>query len=96
MMEVDHEAREVYCEQMRTPEESLGIMIPSEESISQRLTSPIVTTYIDTEKISFERYFEEAFITINYSILVNPHEYKIRNVLLIIKYLIKVNTAIYY
>lgn len=55
MMEVDHEAKEVYSEQMRTPEESLGVMIPSEESISQRLTSPIVTTFIDTEKISFER-----------------------------------------
>ncbi|CAG9812412.1 unnamed protein product [Phaedon cochleariae] len=55
MMEIDHDLQQVYCEQMRTTEESLGVLIPNEESVSQRLTTPIVTTYIDTEKISFER-----------------------------------------
>ncbi|XP_065155563.1 ankyrin repeat domain-containing protein 13D isoform X2 [Atheta coriaria] len=55
MMEIDHETRSVYSEQMRTPEEAQGIFVPSEESLSQRLTTPIVTTYVDTDKISFER-----------------------------------------
>nr|CAI5846460.1 unnamed protein product [Callosobruchus analis] len=55
MMEIDHDLQQVYCEQMRTTDDALGILIPNEESVSQRLTTPIVTTYIDTEKISFER-----------------------------------------
>ncbi|KAG5899028.1 hypothetical protein JTB14_000054 [Gonioctena quinquepunctata] len=55
MMEIDHDTQQVYCEQMRTTEDTMGILIPNEESVSQRLTTPIVTTYIDTEKISFER-----------------------------------------
>ncbi|KAF5295163.1 hypothetical protein FQR65_LT10551 [Abscondita terminalis] len=55
MMEVDHDARQVYSEQMKVPTDTLGVLIPSEESLSQRLTTPIVTTYVDTDKISFER-----------------------------------------
>ncbi|KAJ8923292.1 hypothetical protein NQ315_001850 [Exocentrus adspersus] len=55
MMEIDHDLQQVYCEQMRTTDDALGILIPSEDSVSQRLTTPIVTTYVDTEKISFER-----------------------------------------
>lgn len=55
MMEIDHDRQQVYSEQMRTTEEALGVLIPNEESVSHRLTTPIVTTYIDTEKISFER-----------------------------------------
>ncbi|KAF5289793.1 hypothetical protein FQA39_LY03710 [Lamprigera yunnana] len=55
MMEVDHDAQQVYSEQMKVPADSLGVLIPTEESLSQRLTNPIVTTFIDTDKISFER-----------------------------------------
>ncbi|XP_017780401.1 PREDICTED: ankyrin repeat domain-containing protein 13D isoform X2 [Nicrophorus vespilloides] len=55
MMEVDHEAKQVFCEQMRAPDEAQGLLSPSEEALSQRLTTPIVTTYVDTDKISFER-----------------------------------------
>lgn len=55
MMEIDHDLQQVYCEQMRTSDEAVGILIPNEDSVSQRLTTPIVTTYVDTEKISFER-----------------------------------------
>lgn len=55
MMEVDHDAKQVYCEQMRVPTDTLGILVPSEEALSQRLTTPVVTTYVDTDKISFER-----------------------------------------
>lgn len=55
MMEVDHDARQVYSEQMKVPTDTLGVLIPSEETLSQRLTTPIVTTFVDTDKISFER-----------------------------------------
>jgi len=56
MLEIDHEKREVYTEMLRmiNPDD-LHFMQPTEEAISTRLTTPVVTTYIDTEKISFER-----------------------------------------
>lgn len=54
-MEIDHDLRQVYCEEMRSSDDTLGVLMPNEETVSQRLTNPIVTTYVDTEKISFER-----------------------------------------
>lgn len=56
-MEVDHESREVFVEQMEMPGNvELGAMFPSDSSVQTRLRSPIVTTYVDTENISFERW----------------------------------------
>ncbi|KAG8233087.1 hypothetical protein J437_LFUL013087 [Ladona fulva] len=56
MMEVDHETHQVYVDQMHMASpEDLHCLQPSERAISARLTTPIVTTYIDTDKISFER-----------------------------------------
>lgn len=56
MMEVDHETRKVYVEHIKLlGDENIQLMEPSGEGVLARLTSPIVTTYIDTEKISFER-----------------------------------------
>lgn len=56
IMEVDHETKKVYVEHMKLlSEDNIHLMEPSEEGVLARLTSPIVTTYIDTEKISFER-----------------------------------------
>nr|XP_050854874.1 ankyrin repeat domain-containing protein 13D isoform X1 [Vespula vulgaris] len=56
MMEVDHETKKVYVEHMKLlSDDNIQLMEPSEEGILARLTSPIVTTYIDTDKISFER-----------------------------------------
>lgn len=56
MMEVDHETKQVFVEQMKvaSPTE-LQVIHPSREMVGARLTAPIVTTYIDTDKISFER-----------------------------------------
>ncbi|XP_011701886.1 PREDICTED: ankyrin repeat domain-containing protein 13D [Wasmannia auropunctata] len=56
MMEVDHETRKVYVEHMKLIEnDNIQLLEPSEEGVIARLTNPIVTTYIDTDKISFER-----------------------------------------
>ncbi|CAB3383994.1 Hypothetical predicted protein [Cloeon dipterum] len=56
MIEVDHEKREVLQEEMRMiGAEELSSLHPSSEALGARLSTPIVTTYVDTEKISFER-----------------------------------------
>ncbi|XP_066595135.1 ankyrin repeat domain-containing protein 13D isoform X2 [Prorops nasuta] len=56
MMEVDHETKKVYVEHMKLIEDdNIQFMEPSEEGIVARLANPIVSTYIDTDKISFER-----------------------------------------
>lgn len=58
MMEIDHEAGQVYMEQMRvlSPQrDDIRAFRPSTESVSARLTTPTVTTYVDTDKINFER-----------------------------------------
>ncbi|XP_043282604.1 ankyrin repeat domain-containing protein 13D isoform X2 [Venturia canescens] len=56
MMEVDHETKKVYVEHMKLiDDENVQLLAPSEEGILTRLSNPIVTTYIDTDKISFER-----------------------------------------
>lgn len=59
MMEVDHEGRQTHVEQMQVlpPEyvDLTGSLRPSQEALSARLTSPVVATYVDTDKISFER-----------------------------------------
>lgn len=49
---------QVYIENMRTltTEQALATMRPHPAMVSHRLTTPIATTYIDTDKISFERY----------------------------------------
>ncbi|KAL1488610.1 hypothetical protein ABEB36_014413 [Hypothenemus hampei] len=55
IIEIDHDLQQVYCEEMKSTDETLGVLLPNEDSVSQRLTNPIVTTYVDTDKISFER-----------------------------------------
>ncbi|XP_044760632.1 ankyrin repeat domain-containing protein 13D isoform X1 [Coccinella septempunctata] len=55
MLEIDHDLRQVYCEEMQIQEEAAEVLLGNQDAVSQRLTTPIATTYIDTEKISFER-----------------------------------------
>ena len=56
-MEVDHDSQEVYQETIRVlpPSADSSVMRPSENAVAARLTSPAATTYVDTDRISFER-----------------------------------------
>nr|CAG4647090.1 EOG090X0784 [Megafenestra aurita] len=58
LLEMDHEAKEVFVEELKTLHEDQvvrHVMAPSEDAVMARVTAPIVHTYVDTEKISFER-----------------------------------------
>lgn len=59
VMEVDHEKQVVYTEPLslspRDAPSLLAAMLPSQENTAQRLTSPIVSTHLNTRNISFER-----------------------------------------
>lgn len=60
IMEVNHDSKKVYVEQMKIlPAHMMSVMValsPSPEQVASRFQAPIVTTYVDTEKIKFERY----------------------------------------
>lgn len=57
MMEIDHDQREVFSDtmQLQVDPPNIETMRPPAEAVAARLTNPVVTTYLDTEKISFER-----------------------------------------
>uniref|UniRef100_A0A8C3TGN0 Ankyrin repeat domain 13D n=1 Tax=Chelydra serpentina TaxID=8475 RepID=A0A8C3TGN0_CHESE len=59
VMEVDHDKQVVYTEMLslalHEPELMLAAMQPTEEHVASRLTSPIVSTHLDTKNIAFER-----------------------------------------
>lgn len=57
VMEVDHDNQEVYSETIQIQQMPLmsSILEPTAEEVAARLTSPIMTTFIDTDKIAFER-----------------------------------------
>lgn len=61
VMEVDHEKQVVYTEPLAlSPHDApslLAAMLPTQENTAQRLTSPIVSTQLNTRNIAFERYF---------------------------------------
>jgi septin 4 len=55
-MEIDHDSHQVFVERMRIISDTdIQVLQPSNDTVTARLTAPIVTTYIDTDKISFER-----------------------------------------
>ena len=58
-MEVNHDSKKVYMEQMKIlPAHMMSVMValsPSPEQVASRFQAPIVTTYVDTEKIKFDR-----------------------------------------
>lgn len=56
-MEVDHVAKQIIKKTMKViTQDEIEFLQPSEEQIFERLTNPISTTFIDTERISFERW----------------------------------------
>ncbi|XP_056657204.1 ankyrin repeat domain-containing protein 13D [Monodelphis domestica] len=59
VMEVDHDQQVVRTETLalalHEPEALLAAMQPSEEHVASRLTSPIVSTHLDTRNVAFER-----------------------------------------
>lgn len=57
VMEVDHDNQEVYSETIQIQQMPMlsSMLEPTEEEVAARLTSPIMTTFIDTDKIAFER-----------------------------------------
>lgn len=59
VMEVDHDRQVVHTETLgpalHEPEVLLAAMRPSEEHVASRLTSPIVSTHLDTRNVAFER-----------------------------------------
>jgi len=56
-LEMDHDNHQIFSETITMPAANAdsSFSLPSEDAVAARLTSPIVTTYIDTEKITFER-----------------------------------------
>ncbi|XP_037697006.1 ankyrin repeat domain-containing protein 13D isoform X4 [Choloepus didactylus] len=59
VMEVDHDRQVVHTETLgltlHEPDTLLAAMRPSEEHVANRLTSPIVSTHLDTRNVAFER-----------------------------------------
>ncbi|EDO35877.1 predicted protein, partial [Nematostella vectensis] len=57
-LEIDHERRRVWTEtlSLRYCTLDLDSTKPSEEVITSRMTSPLVTTILDTDKIAFQRH----------------------------------------
>ncbi|XP_015736511.1 ankyrin repeat domain-containing protein 13B isoform X2 [Coturnix japonica] len=59
VMEIDHDRRVVYSETLalagHDQEVLLAAVQPTEEQVMGRLTSPIVSTHLDTRNIAFER-----------------------------------------
>lgn len=60
LLEVDHDAKQVIVEEMIDAENDMdlpdmGDYLMDCEVISRRMTTPIVATYVDTERIAFER-----------------------------------------
>ncbi|KAL7638255.1 UNVERIFIED_CONTAM: hypothetical protein RMT77_010819 [Armadillidium vulgare] len=80
MLEVDHDAKQVYVELIENMDENelVNQMKPHQAIITHRLKSPIVTTFIDTDKISFERDKRGIWGWRNdRSEIVNGHECKV-------------------
>ncbi|KAG1674640.1 Ankyrin repeat domain-containing protein 13D [Nymphon striatum] len=58
LTEVDHDQHEAYSEKITSldnPSGNISFLRSSNKIVKNRITSPIAITYVDTEKISFER-----------------------------------------
>ena len=58
-LEINHDAHTVSTETVaivaEMNEDDMETLSPTDEAVEARLTSPVVTTFVDTEKIAFER-----------------------------------------
>uniref|UniRef100_UPI00398E9B96 ankyrin repeat domain-containing protein 13A n=1 Tax=Pristiophorus japonicus TaxID=55135 RepID=UPI00398E9B96 len=58
-IEVDHDNQVVDCEHFELSQQQQGLTLssirPTKDQVANRLTSPIISTYLDTKDISFER-----------------------------------------
>ena len=58
-LEINHDAHTVATETVaivaEMSEDDMEALSPTDEAVEARLTSPVVTTFVDTEKIAFER-----------------------------------------
>ncbi|ESN95693.1 hypothetical protein HELRODRAFT_193502, partial [Helobdella robusta] len=57
LLEVDNDNCQIYSETLdpSKPQPTISYLSPSGSAVAARLTSPIVTSYVDVDKISFER-----------------------------------------
>lgn len=57
LIEIDHDGQQSYVETLQTLPNGVSVnqLLPSDDTVAARLTHPIITTYIDTDNITFER-----------------------------------------
>ncbi|CAG2119982.1 unnamed protein product, partial [Medioppia subpectinata] len=81
-MEVDHDNKQVIVETMKMMsadnEDAIEMLKPSDELVNARLTTPTSTTFIDTDKIHFERSKAGIYgFRTDKSETINGHESKV-------------------
>lgn len=57
-MKINHNKRKIFSKtiQILPANFNISLIKPSNNTITTRLTNPIITTYINTKKISFKKY----------------------------------------
>lgn len=63
MIELDHKHQKVYFDRRSfVAPDDVSQLKDVSESLKTRMSNPIVSSYVDTEKISFERWLESVSI----------------------------------
>ncbi|CAF0897622.1 unnamed protein product [Rotaria sp. Silwood1] len=55
MIDIDHETKSAYSENLSIPGEEAALLEPNMDQIDSKLMSPNLTVYLDVDKIEFER-----------------------------------------